>query len=181
MDFLDLAKNRYSVRKFDARKIEEEKVDLILEAGRVAPTAVNRQPQRILVLKTAEELSKLGSCISYRFQETLALLVCYDKNVSWKRSFDKKDSGDIDASIVTTHMMLEAYNLGIGSTWVGHFDPKIIRETFQIPEHIEPVALLLLGYPSKDAVPSASHEKREDLTQTVYYGAFPEQEDIARH
>lgn len=172
MDFLEFAKSRYSVRKFSDTQIEEKKLNRILEAGRAAPTAVNYQPQRILVLKTQEDLSKLSSCIAYHFNETLVLLVCYDKNASWKRSFDKKDSGEIDASIVATHMMLEAHDLGIGSTWVGHFDPQVIKKAFAIPQNIEPVALLLLGYPGKDALPSSNHNKRLDLDQTVFYSTF---------
>ncbi len=119
MDFLELAKQRYSVRKFCDKKIEQDKIDLILEAGRIAPTAVNYQPQRILVLDNQQSLDKLGECTPYRFQETLALLVYYDQTVSWKRKYDNKDSGEIDASIVATHMMLQAASLGIGSTWSG--------------------------------------------------------------
>ncbi|GAB6085929.1 nitroreductase family protein [Alkaliphilus crotonatoxidans] len=175
MDFLELAKNRYSVRKFSDVKVEKEKLNMILEAGRVAPTAVNYQPQRILVLNSDEDLSKLEHCTPYRFQQTLALLVCYDENVSWKRKYDNKDSGDIDASIVATHMMLEAANLGIGSTWVGHFDPQAIRETFNIPANIIPVVLLLLGYPSDDASPHPYHSKRLDLSKTTFYGSFSDE------
>ncbi|WMM26158.1 nitroreductase family protein [Tissierella sp. MB52-C2] len=145
---------------------------MILEAGRVAPTAVNYQPQRILVLNSEEDLAKLELCIPFRFQHTLALLVCYDECVSWKRKFDNKDSGDIDASIVATHMMLEAINLGIGSTWVGHFDPQTIRETFNVPANIIPVALLLLGYPNDDASPHINHNKRLEISQTTFYGSF---------
>jgi nitroreductase len=173
VDFLELAKERYSVRKFDSRQIEEEKVNLILEAGRIAPTAVNYQPQRILALQAKEEMQKLEACTPYHFGQTLALLVCYDKTVSWKRKFDNKDSGEVDASIVATHMMLEAENLGIGSTWVGHFNPQALRESFAIPENLEPVLLLMLGYPSEDAEPNPLHFKRFDKAQTVFFGSFP--------
>lgn len=176
MDFLELAQNRYSVRNFSDAKIEPEKLNLILEAGRAAPTAVNYQPQRILVLNREEDLSKLSLCTPYQFHQTLALLVCYDKSASWKRSFDGKDSGEIDASIVATHMMLEAADLGIGSTWVGHFDPDGIRRTFDIPSNIVPVALLLLGYPGSEAAPHPYHNKRLDLSQTVFYASFPDTE-----
>ncbi|MBS4536679.1 nitroreductase family protein [Clostridium sp. D2Q-14] len=178
MDFLELAQKRYSVRKFSNKKVENEKLNLILEAGRIAPTAVNNQPQRILVLNNEKDLDKLSLCTPYRFNETLALLVCYDENVSWKRTFDKKDSGGIDASIVATHMMLEAANLGIGSTWVGHFDPDSIRTTFDIPEHIIPVALLLLGYPSDEAEPHPFHTKKLDLSKTTFYGSFSNEETV---
>lgn len=172
MKFLELAQKRYSVRKFSDVKVEKEKLNLILEAGRVAPTAVNYQPQRILVLDNEEDLSKLSFCMPYKFNQSLALLVCYDENVSWKRKFDGRDSGDIDASIVATHMMLEAVDLGIGSTWVGHFNPEVIRKTFDIPPHIIPVALLLMGYPIDESVPHPYHNKRLDISQTAFYGSF---------
>ncbi|KNF09093.1 nitroreductase [Gottschalkia purinilytica] len=172
MDFLELVKDRYSVRKFCSKKVEKEKLDLILEAGRVAPTAVNYQPQRILVLDTEDSLSKLRDCTPYHFDAPLALLICYDNTISWKRSYDGKDMGDVDVSIVTTHMMLEVANLGLGSTWVGHFDPKKMSETFELPENIIPVALLPIGYPDETSVPHIYHDKRFDIGVTVSYNSF---------
>lgn len=172
MNFLELAQKRYSVRKFGDMKVEKDKLYLILEAGRIAPTAGNYQPQRILVLDSEEGLSKLSLCTPYKFNQSLALLVCYDETISWKRSFDGKNDGEVDASIVATHMMLEATELGIGSTWIGHFDPVGIRKTFEIPASIIPVALLLMGYPSDDAVPSKLHHERLDISQTTFYGSF---------
>lgn len=172
MEFLQLAKERYSVRKFSDRKIEKEKLDLILEAGRVAPTAVNFQPQRILVIDSADNLTKLKPCTPYHFHAPLALLVCYDSTVSWKRSYDNKDMGDIDAGIVATQMMLEAAELGLGSTWVGHFDPAAICAAFDIPEHLIPVVLLPMGYPREDCTPSPYHEKRFDTEHTVFFNSF---------
>ena len=112
MEFLQLAKERYSMRKFSDRKIEKEKLDLILEDGRISPTAVNFQPQRILVIDSEENLAKLKSCTPYHFHAPLALLVCYDSTVSWKRSYDNKDMGEVDSSIVATQMMLVAVELG---------------------------------------------------------------------
>ncbi|HCD46848.1 MAG TPA: nitroreductase [Lachnoclostridium sp.] len=172
MEFLQLVKERYSVRKFSDRKVEKEKLDLILEAGRVAPTAVNFQPQRILVIDSEDNLAKLKSCTPYHFHAPLALLVCYDSSVSWKRSYDNKDMGDVDASIVATQMMLEAADLGLGSTWVGHFDPVCIRTAFDIPEHLIPVALLPIGYPREDCTPHPFHEKRFDPEHTVFFNSF---------
>lgn len=168
MEFLKLAKDRYSVRKFCDKKVEKEKLDLILEVGRVAPTAVNYQPQRIFVLDTEEALSKLKACTTYHFHAPLALLICYDKTVSWKRSYDGKDMGEVDVSIVATHMMLEVTNLGLGSTWVGHFDPQKIEEVFELPENIIPVALLPIGYPDETSVPHSNHNKRFDIGVTVF-------------
>ena len=172
MDFLELVKKRYSVRKFSDKKVEQSKLDLILEAGRVAPTAVNYQPQRMLVIESEESLSKLKECTPYHFNAPLAILICYDSSVSWKRHYDKKDMGDIDSSIVTTQMMLEIANLGLGTTWVGHFSPELIKEKFNLPEYLVPVALLPIGYPSEDYVPNKLHNIRHDIQETVLFNSF---------
>lgn len=176
MDFLDLAESRYSVRKFSSKKVEKEKLDLVLEAGRAAPTAVNYQPQRILVLNSEEELEKLKACTPYHFNAPLVLLVCYDETKSWKRKFDDKDEGSIDASIVATHMMLEAANIGLGSTWVGYFDPQKMKNLYALPDHIVPVALLPMGYPDDSSKPHPNHDMRFDISTTVFYHAFPKDE-----
>lgn len=172
MDFLHLAKERYSVRNFDTKKIEQEKLDLILKAGQLAPTAVNYQPQRILVIESNDALAKLKTCTIYHFNAPMALLICADKDEAWKRSYDGKSHTDIDGSIVATHMMLQAAELGLGTTWVGHFDPSAIRNAFSIPANLEPICLLPVGYPSKDAKPNPNHKKRKDISQTVFYNHF---------
>ncbi len=105
MNFIDLAKERYSVRNFDTKKIEQEKLDLILKAGQLAPTAVNYQPQRILVIESTEALEKLKTCTIYHFNAPMALLICADKDEAWKRSYDGKSHTDINGSIVATHMI----------------------------------------------------------------------------
>lgn len=167
MNLIELFKNRYSVRKFTSQKVEKEKIDAILEAGKLAPTAVNYQPQRIFVIESEESLEKLKSVTPYHFNSPLAFLICYDNTVSWKNPFDNKDEGIIDASIVTTHMMLEITNLGLGSTWVGYFDPKNVKTVYNLPDNIVPVAILPVGYPDKD--PSNLHNERLDLSKTVKY------------
>lgn len=167
MDFIKLAEERFSVRKFSDRQIEQDKLDLILRAGQAAPTACNIQPQRVYVLQSPEALEKLRKCRKSHFGETLAILICVDTKACWKREYDGKTSGDIDAAIVTTHMMLAAQELGIGSTWVMHFDPKAVRTEFEIPNHVEPVSLLVMGYAAADAEPSAFHMERKDLKETV--------------
>ncbi len=172
MEFIKLAEERYSLRKFSDKPIEKEKLDLVLKAGRLAPTACNYQPQRILVIENEDALAKLKQCTQYHFSAPMALLICYDKLVSWKRSFDGKDSGDIDASIVTTQMMLQATDLGLGTTWVGHFDPNQIIKEFLLPENIVPVALLPLGYSAKDATQNPLHSKRKSIEETVFYNEF---------
>lgn len=171
-DFLTLARERYSVRSFKADAVGDEVIKKILTAGQLAPTACNRQPQRILVINSAEGLEKLRKCTECHFNAPMAMLVCYDRDDSWKRSYDGKDSGDIDASIVTTHMMLEAAALGVGTTWVMYFIPEAVREEFSLPDSYEPVALLVMGYPSDEAKPYAGHTAKKSLEDTVSFNKF---------
>jgi len=172
MKFINLAEERYSLRKFSDKPIEKEKLDLVLKAGQLAPTACNNQPQRILVIEDEAALTKLKSCTRYHFNAPMVLLICYDKDVSWKRSYDGKDSGDIDSSIVSTQMMLQATELGLGTTWVGHFNPTLIRKEFVLPDNIVPVALLPIGYPAKDATQNPLHSQRILIEETVFYNQF---------
>lgn len=172
MDFLDLVKNRYSCRSFLNKEIEEEKINKILEAGQASPTACNLQPQRILVITDKEKLGKLSEGTRFGWNAPVIMIICYDKNVSWKRKYDNHDEGSTDASIVTTQMMLEAFNLGLGTTWIGAFNPEKIREVYNIPETFEIVSILPIGYPAEDGIPSAMHFKREPLEKTVFYNEF---------
>lgn len=172
MDFLELAKNRYSCRAFSDKEIEQEKIDKILEAARLAPTGRNSQSQRILVLTDKEQLSKLNGCTKYGWNAPLVMIVCYDKNESWKRTYDNYDGGTVDTSIVTTQMMLEVTNLGLGATWVGAFDPLKAREIYNVPENYEIVAILPIGYPSEDAHPSKLHDDRKPIEEFVFYNKF---------
>ena len=135
----------------------------------MAPTAVNFQPQRILVLESEESLAKLKECTRYHFEAPLAFLICYDNTVSWKRAYDNKDMGEVDASIVATQMMLEITNLGLGTTWVGHFDPDAVIEKFELPENIIAVALFPIGYPANDSAPNPRHNERLEIAETVKF------------
>jgi len=173
MEFMELAKNRYSLRQFSSKPVEKEKLDLILKAGQLAPTACNNQPQRILVIESKEALAKLKKCTPCHFNAPIVLLVCYDNTSSWKRRIDGKEFGDIDASIVGTHLMMEAAELGLGTTWVGYFDPSAIKTEFSIPENIEPVSLFPLGYPAEGAGPNEQlHYSRKPIEETVFYNEF---------
>lgn len=172
MDFLELAKERYSCRYFSDKEIEQEKIDKILEAARLAPTGRNSQSQRILVLTDKEELAKLSGCTPYGWNAPLVFLICYDKNLAWKRDIDNFDGGAQDICIVTTHMMLEVTDLGLGSTWIGAFDPFKAREIYNVPENYEIAAILPVGYPSENAHPSRLHADRKDITEIAFYNRF---------
>ena len=171
MTFSDLVKQRYSVRKYDSRPVESEKLAAILEAGRLAPTAVNYQPQRILVVQ-GKDMEKMQGCSPCLFGAPLALVVCYDKNESWK-SRTGREIGDVDGGIVLTQMMYQAEELGIGSLIVGIYKEPLLRERFAIPENLEIVSLLMLGYAAEDCEPHPEmHASRKSLEETVFYGSF---------
>lgn len=171
MSFTKLIKQRYSVRKYDDRPIEEEKLHKILEAGRLAPTGCNYQPQRILVVKD-EDLQKINDCSPCIFGAPTVLVICYDETVSWK-SRSGRDIGDVDATIVLTQMMYQAQELGIGSLIVGIYKEPLLRERFNIPDTYQIVSLMLLGYPAQDCEPHPQlHFERKPLEETVFYGSF---------
>lgn len=148
MDFITLAIQRYSERNFSDRKVESEKLELILESARIAPTAANKQPIKIISVQSDEALKKLGGSANI-YDAPLALIVCADKNTSWERPFDKKKTTDIDASIITDHMMLEAEDIGLSSVWICYFKPDILRKDFNIPQNYEPINILAVGYSQK--------------------------------
>ena len=168
MDFKTLSESRYSARSFSTVPVEQAKLEAILLAGQVSPTACNMQPQRVLAVHTPKGLETVKKCTRAHFGETLAIITCYDKEDCWER-WDGEKSGVIDASIVTTHMMLAAHELGVCSTWVMDFIPKAITTEFSLPKSWEPVSLLLMGYPAKDCRPSRLHSQKKPLEETVTY------------
>ncbi len=172
MDFLALAKIRESVRSYTNRAVDKEMLLKILEAGRVALTGANRQPQRFVVIQGDEGMARLNKAAN-TFHAPLVILVCADHKASWKRSYDRKDIAEIDASIATTHMMLQATELGLGSVWICHFDPAVIKTEFKLPDNVEPVNILAIGYAVGPAKPADRHlEERLPLKSLVSYGTY---------
>lgn len=168
-DFMTLAAERYSVRKFSNRPVEDEKLELILKAGHLAPTGCNNQPQRIYVIKSPEAVAKLKVCSKCHFDAPMALLVCYKAEECWTRRYDGETCGWTDACIVLTHMMLEAWELGIGSTWVMHFDPAAVKREYALEDGVVPVALLPMGYAAEDAEPAPLHAAFRPMEETVSF------------
>lgn len=168
-NFLTLAQQRYSVRQFSGKPVEQTAIEAILRAGQLAPTACNNQPQKVFVIQSEDALTKLRRCTSSHFNAPLGILVCYDRTQSWKRSFDGQDSGWVDASIVATHMMLEAWEQGVGSTWVMHFIPDAVQTEFELTESIIPVALLVMGYPAENAAPHRLHTESKSIEELASY------------
>lgn len=167
MDFLTLAKKRYSVRSYKELPIEKEKLDLILEAARVAPSAVNYQPIKIIVVQDKEGLEKVSKAARI-YGAPCVLIVCKDTETAWKRKYDNKNFGDIDASIAIDHMMLMATELELGTLWIGWFKPDVIKEEFNLPEGIEPVSLLAIGYATGDIKnPDRHNTERKKLSEII--------------
>ncbi len=172
MEFSKLITERYSVRKFKDTPLSEAEIGQILQAAHLAPTGCNYQPQRILVLNTKQSIENLKNCTRCHFDAPTAILVCYNKEETWKRPYDGAMSAPVDAAIVATHMMLQAHDIGIGSTWVMHFNPAAMRETFHIPQKYEPLALLVMGYPAEDVTPSEMHKTFRPIKEVVFYDHF---------
>ena len=169
MDFIEIAKKRYSVRGYQDKKVEEEKLEKILEAAHVAPTAANLQPIRLIVVQSREGLAKIGKGANL-YGAPLAVIVCADHGKAWVRPFDKKQTADIDASILTDHMMLQATELGLGSVWICYFKPDVISREFGLPDDLEPVNILAVGYSDEEAADPERHSQtRIPVEELVSY------------
>lgn len=158
MDFISIAKKRCSIRSYTHQKVEPEKVEKILEAAHVAPTAANLQPIHLIAVQSEEGLQKIGKAANI-YGAPLAVIVCADHNRAWVRPFDKKQTGDIDAAILTDHMMLQATELGLGSVWVCCFKPDILSREFNLPDNMEPINILAIGYAGEDFADSERHNQ----------------------
>lgn len=172
MDFEKLISERYSVRKFKPEHLPQEYTDKILAAGHKAPTGCNYQPQRILVLNSDASLGKLKECTKCHFNAPAAMLICCNKDETWKRPYDGAMSAPIDAVIVATYMMLAACDMGVGSCMVMHFNPSAVRNAFNIPADTEPVLLLVMGFPAEDSAPLKLHYEFRPINEVVYYDSF---------
>lgn len=170
MEFKDVIRERFSVRDYADRPIEPEKLAAILEAGRIAPTAANRQPQRIYVIQSGEGLEKIRALTRCAFNAPAVLLFAVDEAEQWKSPLEPGfTSGHQDVSIVATHMMLAAWDLGIGSCWVNFFPNTEAAQAFSLPETEKAVLLLPIGYPAQGAAPAPMHAKKKDMDQLVKY------------
>ncbi|MBP0977594.1 MAG: nitroreductase family protein [Oscillospiraceae bacterium] len=169
MQFKDVVKNRYSCKKYSSKQVEKEKIDAILEAGRLAPTAKNLQEQHIYVIQSAENLAKIDKATPCRYGAPTVLAVTYDKNNVFVYPGEKRDSGAEDASIVATHLMLAASDEGVDNCWLNYFDPEALAADLGLPENEEILMLLDLGYAAEGAGPLPTHASRKALDETVSY------------
>lgn len=169
MDFDTIINERFSVRKYKDIQPDDDTIQKIIEAGMKAPTGKNHQPQRIYVIKSEEALQKLNSVCRCVFGAPMALLICYNEDECWHSRFEEGYTcGETDASIVTTYMMLKAWELGVGSCWVRYFDSREVAKAFELPQNILPMCVLDLGYAADDCEPLATmHNKPRPMEEIV--------------
>ena len=167
MEFKEVIRNRFSCRKYSAKAIEREKLDAVLEAGRLAPTAKNLQEQHIYVAESEEALARIDKVTPCRYGAPTVLVVAFDKNNVFTYPGEKRDSGVEDASIVATHMILAAADEGLGSCWINFFEPEKMAAELGLPENEEVLMMLDLGYAADGVKPTPGHSARKPLSETV--------------
>ena len=153
MEFKEVIRNRFSCRKYSAKAIEREKLDAVLEAGRLAPTAKNLQEQHIYVAESEEALARIDKVTPCRYGAPTVLVVAYDKYNVFTYPGGKKDSGAEDAAIVATHMILAAADEGVDSCWVNNLDTQMLASELGLPENEEILMTMDLGYAAEGAGP----------------------------
>ncbi|SHF01465.1 Nitroreductase [Mariniphaga anaerophila] len=168
MKFSQLLTRRYSVRNFKSTPVDTQKLEQVLEAARMAPSAVNFQPWHFIVVQQVDNLAKLHQTYHRDWFRTAPVIIiaCADHSQSWKRSIDGKDSGEIDVAIAIDHITLQAAELGLGTCWVCNFDTESCAEALKLPGCIEPIAMIPLGYPASDEIPP---KKRKPLSEIVHW------------
>lgn len=170
MTFDNLINKRFSVRSYSSQKVDKQLLLEILEAGRLAPSAVNYQPWHFIVITEEEDLKSIHE-VYHRtwFREApVVIAVCADHSLSWKRKTDGKDFADVDVAIAIDHLILKATELNLGTCWVCNFNVEMARQKLELPDHVEPIALIPIGY-TESAAPAKS---RKELSEIVHWGKF---------
>ena len=167
MEYSELIAKRYSVRAYRSAQVEDEKLEAVLEAARLAPTAANRQPFQLIVMYTAGREEEIGKI--YRrpwfVQAPLVIGVCAISSLAWVRESDRFNARLIDAAIVADHLILAAADLGLGTCWVAAFNVEAARDVMKLPDEAEPVIFTPLGYPADQPGPKT----RKPLNELVRY------------
>ena len=170
MELSELISKRYSVRAYKSDPVEDDKLAKVLEAARLAPTAANRQPIKLLVLHTAGRETELSGLYhrSWFIQAPVLIVACGLPSQGWVRGYDQSNFTQFDVAIVMDHLILAATNLGLGTCWIASFDPKIVRQILRLPDEVEPVVIVPLGYPADEPGPKT----RKPLSDLVSYEAW---------
>jgi nitroreductase len=169
MTFSELISKRYSVRAYEPRPVEDDKLRAVLDAGRRAPSACNFQPWTFIVVRTPEGRERLRAAYGkdWFVNAPTIIVVCCDNERAWKRS-DAKKYGDVDMAIAMDHMILQATALDLGTCWIGAFNEKAAREALGLPFNIEPVLMTPLGYPAQPQ-PAQQRRSLDDVVRWERY------------
>lgn len=171
MDFKDLAQKRYSVRSYQSTPVEKKILIDVIEAALLAPSAVNFQPWKFVVVTEPDLLARLHSCYHRDWFKTApaCIVAIGDHDKGWHRPTDDKDYTDIDVAIAIDHLMLAATEIGLGTCWICHFNTEKCAEIFDLSSNLEPIAMIPIGYPSTDKVPE---KNRKSMDQMVFWNSF---------
>ena len=171
MSFIDIAKKRHCIRDFKDMPVEKEKILQVLEAGRIAPSAVNYQPLHFIVITDEIEKSKVAESYARDWFKKAPVIIaaCGDHSLSWKRK-DGKDHCDIDVAIAVDHMTLAAADIGLGACWVCAFDAERCHKALGLPENLEVIALMPMGYPAADY--REQEKKRKSIADVVSWERY---------
>ena len=164
MNFCKLASTRQSVRSFKSEKPSKEILEQVMEAVRIAPSAVNYQPWKFIVVCNDDLLSKLHECYPREWFSSAptCIVALGNHQEAWHRQADGKDHTDIDVSIAIDHLILQAAELGLGTCWVCNFDSPKVSKLFQLPDYLEPIALIPIGYPTDELIAKDKKRKSQD-------------------
>lgn len=173
MAFIDLAKQRYSSRKYLDKPVEREILLKVLEAGRVAPSAKNKQPWHFVIITQDESLKKIRECYQREWLQTAKciIVVCGDHREAWRRA-DGKIHTDIDVAIAIDHITLAATDIGLSTCWICKFDVLKCAEIMELPEGVEPIALIPIGYPADETDANRHDQLRKPLDEIVHWDKF---------
>ena len=169
MQVLDLMKQRCSVRQFEDRRVERDKLLYVLEAARVAPSACNNQPWQFFVIDDPSLIAQIAPDWVATSRAPVLIVACGDHRQAWRRR-DGKDHCDIDVAIAVDHMTLAAAEIGLGTCWICAFDAKRCAQLLDLPDRLEPIVLLPLGYPAESKSPDRHTLERKPLEQIVPLG-----------
>lgn len=153
MNFDELIQSRFSARTYSNRIVEKDTIIEIIEAARIAPSAVNYQPWVFIVLTDKDILDNFKEVYPREWFKAApaCIIVCADYNQSWKRKNDGKEFAEIDIAIATDHLILKATEMGLGTCWVCNFDAKLAKSKLGLPDNIEPLVIVPLGYSNEKA------------------------------
>lgn len=166
LDFFEVIKNRRSIRKYQERSVEKEKLERILQAARLAPSAMNRQPYQLFIITNKEILSKINSACNQDWKAPMMMVMVSNPKEAWVRE-DGEEYWKADAAIALHQVSLAAYAEGLGTCWVAAFKEQEVKEILGIDSVSRIAFLSPLGYPLENKGPITNRKTLESLIRNV--------------